>query len=147
MNRKDADRQESLTAIRELLNVGDTVFTKLDSVSRTGMSRNITPLVIRDGEPRYLGYHVGRILQHKTDDHSVRMQGCGMDMGFEMVYLLGRYLFPEGFGERCRDKGCTFRPATKQDAALATDHHFRGRNGDTCGWDNDGGYALNHRWI
>jgi hypothetical protein len=124
MNRKDSERQESLESLRALLKPGDTVFTKLDHVSRSGMSRKITPLIIVDGEPRYLGYHVGRILQHKTDDHSVSMQGYGMDMGFELVYVLGRYLFPDGF----KVEG-------------------RGRNGDTSGWDKDGGYALHQRWL
>ena|ERR1035437_1828097 len=50
--------------------------------------------------------------------------GCGMDMGFHLVYNLGRTLFPEGF----KVEG-------------------RGRNGDASGWDKDGGYALKQRWI
>ena len=60
--------------------------------------------------------------------------GCGMDMGFEIVYNLGRTLWPDGapcVGEKCQ----------------SNDHH----NGD---WDytagklhRDGGYALKHQWL
>lgn len=55
---------------------------------------------------------------------AVKIGGCGMDMGFHIAYELGRVLFPEGF---------------KVDGV--------GRNGDTSGWDNDGGYALYQRWM
>ena len=49
------------------------------------------------------------------------IQGCGMDMGFSLVYELGAYLWPEG-----------------------TDKPHGTRNGEP---DSDGGYALNHRWL
>ena len=88
MTRKEAERQESLEALRKLVKPGDTIFTKLDHVSRSGMSRRITPLILNDGNPIYLGYHAGRVLQSRTEDHSVTMSGCGMDMGFELVYVL-----------------------------------------------------------
>jgi hypothetical protein len=58
------------------------------------------------------------------DREGLKVSGCGMDMGFAVVHELGRALFPEGF----KVEGV-------------------GRNGDTSGWDRDGGYALKHRWI
>ena len=36
---------------------------------------------------------------------------------------------------------------TKAAQAVARGAVFRGRNGDKSGWDDDGGYALNHRWL
>lgn len=47
-----------------------------------------------------------------------------MDMGFSVVYNLSSALFPDGF------KTTGF-----------------GRNGDTSGWDKDGGYKLKQEWI
>jgi hypothetical protein len=73
-----------------------------------------------------------------------------MDMGWELVYTLGCYLWPEGFGIKGKlPLGRTCRPATKEKAALAVSKgaEFYGRNGDTSGWDDDGGYALSHRWL
>ena len=47
--------------------------------------------------------------------------GCGMDMGFHVVYNLGRAMWPDG----------------------TPDPHGT-RNGEP---DRDGGYALKHRWL
>ena len=68
-------------------------------------------------------------------------------MGFEVVYNLGRQLFPKGFGTVSYGGIC---PQTKEEAErlVATGKtSFCGRNGDKSGWDNDGGYALKHRWL
>lgn len=65
-----------------------------------------------------------------------------MDMGFAVVYELGRTLFPNGFGvEGELPLGHKTRPVTKEKAAKAVEKgaKFRGRNGDPSGWDNDGG--------
>ena len=90
-----------------------------------------------------------------------------MNMRFATVYALGRALFPDGFAPSPMAK----RPSDgalvnldvgrgrKRAAAVpfsldrahvekmaAKGFRFeRGRNGDTNGWDNDGGYALRYR--
>ena len=51
----------------------------------------------------------------------VKVAGCGMDMGFALVYNLGHTLWPKG----------TRKP-----------HGTRNGEPDNCG-----GYALKHRWI
>jgi len=126
MNAKQREREDAVRELREILKPGDTVFTKLQHVSRSGMSRVIMPFIIKDNEPRYLGWVVakatGRSYNRKKE--GVNVGGCGMDMGFELVYTLSRYLFPDGF----KVEG-------------------RGRNSDTSGWDKDGGYGLNQRWL
>ena len=53
----------------------------------------------------------------------VSVSGYGMDMGFHMVYSLGRTLYPNGDG----------KTVTR-------------RNGDTKP-ETDGGYLLKHEWI
>ena len=126
MNAKQKEREDAVRELREILKPGDTVFVSLKHVSRSGMSRVIMPFIIRDNEPRYLGWLVAKATDrtYNRNHEGVNVGGCGMDMGFELVYTLSQYLFPEGF----KVEG-------------------RGRNGDMSGWDKDGGYALKHRWF
>lgn len=130
-----ATRQTCLENLQSMLKAGDVVYTKLDSVSSSGMSRVISVYIARMGDDRYylgaiphivnISYLVGKATERSlTNSGGVRARGCGMDMGFELIYTLSRKLFPEGF----KVTG-------------------RGRNGDTSGWDNDGGYALKQVWL
>lgn len=163
--KKDAERLEIAKQLRAPLNVGgfdikpgDTIYTVLQHVSSSRMSRVINLFVIRNSErsgkpePRYIGQLTAKLLDHPWDykHWGVKVGGCGMDMGFHLVYSLGRALFPQGFGEEgYRVDGPTIRPLTKEKAALAVAKGwtFNGRNGDRSGWDDDGGYALSHKWI
>jgi hypothetical protein len=84
------------------------------------------------------------------DRWGLKVGGCGMDMCFATVYNLGRALFPEGFGETLTTTGAASgkerrtRPISKAESArlVKAGWNAYGRNGDTSGWDNDGGYAL-----
>lgn len=122
------DRERSLATLRALLKPGDTVYTVLRSVSRSGMSRKISCFVVGESqEPMNITRHVHHVTGYplsRTGEHAVSVSGCGMDMGFALVYDLSYRLFPEGFAVE-----------------------GRGRNGDESGWDKDGGYALKQRWL
>jgi hypothetical protein len=123
------ERDEAIARLHEWLKPGDTIYTILRHVSRSGMTRTIDVVQIRpDGGMRALAYNVAIAVGYPLDSNreGLRVQGCGSDMGFEVVYNLGRALFPEGF-------------------KLAKDQH--GRNGDKSGFDNDGGYALKQIWL
>jgi hypothetical protein len=91
---------ESLATLREALKPGDTVWTKVTHVSRSGMSRNIQCFIIRDNEPWNISAHVARVIGEPCDrrDLSFRIGGCGMDMCFAAVYALSSALFRDGFG-------------------------------------------------
>jgi hypothetical protein len=125
-----ANQIDSINALRNILpTAGMNVYTKVNSVSRSGMSRRISLYVVVDGEIRDITWHVARAFGESTkqrgeyvQDAGLHVGGCGMDMCFATVYNLGRVLFPDGFAVE-----------------------GRGRNGDGSGWDNDGGYALNKR--
>lgn len=97
-----AERQESLETLLAWVRPGDTVFTILRHVSRNGMSRIITPLVMVEAEPRYLTYHAARVLGRRDKDDGVVCQGAGMDMGFALIYDLGQALFSDGYALRQR---------------------------------------------
>ncbi len=152
---KQSEHEEAVENLREILKPGDTVYTILRHVSRSGMTRYIDVYVFRDNEPRYISYWASKVLDWKMSrtQEGIKIGGCGMDMGFHLVYSLSHRLFPKGFGEPCHV--CGYRPSTKEEANHYNDnftegvapHEFYGRNGDRSGWDNNGGYALKQRWL
>jgi hypothetical protein len=158
----EAERQKAIEQLREWLKPGDTVYTILRNVSKSGMSREIGVVLMVPDErrglvdlhPNYLVAKAGDFRLGKRD--GIIMGGCGMDMGFALVYSLSRTLFPDGFGiegERIADDdGAPIqrrRPKTEAEAIemRAEGFKFFGRNGDDTGWDSDGGYALRQRWL
>jgi hypothetical protein len=147
------DKLECLNHLRQLLNPGDTVYTKLIHVSRSGMYRVIDLYVIKDNQPiRISGYASDLLGGYDSKWEGCKASGCGMDMGFHLVYGLGYHLFPDGFGIKSQPCGLYpegITPGTKEHAELLRSKgvRFYGRNRDESGWDNDGGYALNQRWL
>ena len=123
-----ADVEQTRETLRAMLRPGDTVYTILRHVSQSGMRRRISLVVIRGGEPSWIDSSALCVLEGKRfqakDKEGITVDGCGMDMGFDLVYRLGSALYPDGFAV----EGI-------------------GRNGDTSGHDNDGGYALKQRWL
>jgi hypothetical protein len=104
---KRAAREEAITRLHELLEP-DThgrrpdVYTILRHVSRSGMQRRISLVVIaggsEQGDPPYLAdisYHASCVLERRfnRDDWGIVCNGAGMDMGFEIVYNLSSRLY------------------------------------------------------
>lgn len=67
----------------------------LRSVARSGMSRRITPLIVRADDIRYLGFNIGRLvgLPSSADDASVKVDGGGMDMGLHLISGVSQRLY------------------------------------------------------
>lgn len=121
MKKADREKADALAQLREWIKPGDTVYTILDHVSSSGMMRAIrvlVPLIDRHDDEhkpatvdfRHPNYAVGKALglrhwkRHGHEQDALVMSGCGMDMGFALVYELSRVLFPEGFG--CIGRDC-----------------------------------------
>lgn len=128
-----AEREELLREMRGFIKPGNTIYTVLRHVSQSGMSRNISLYILdEDGRgniyPRMLDGMAAKVLGYSLarNTEGVKVGGAGMDMGFHLVYALGRALYPDGF-------------------KLKEGQY--GRNGDTSGFDKDGGYSLRHQWI
>jgi thiamine pyrophosphate-dependent acetolactate synthase large subunit-like protein len=88
------EKQNAVEKLRELLKDGDIVYTHVEHVSSSGMYRHIKPIIIRNNEPLTLPWAVAHALgyPYKEKTHSVGIGGCGMDMGFHLVDVLGRTL-------------------------------------------------------
>lgn len=108
--------------LRGMIKPGQTVYTILRSVSSSGMSREISVVIVHKGEMRDITGLVGDLIantQGKTG--GLRVHGCGMDMGFDVVYRMGMRLWPKG----------TRKPHGTRNGAP----------------DRDGGYALKQSWL
>lgn len=120
-NPTQADIDEALERTRKLCPPGKTIYTVLEHVSASGMTRWIKCYTIDGDELAFLSGYIETLTGYMRDKTGPRdgnkIAGCGMDMGYAIVYDLGRKLYPNG--------------------APGTDPHAL----------RDGGYALKHRWL
>lgn len=127
----EQELEERRIRLREMLPPGSIVYTKLDHVSRSGMYRVISLYTIKDNEMVWLSRLAAPLLQGYDEKHEgCKAGGCGMDMGFHLVYSLSYQLYPNGFdciGDKCS----------------SNDHFNRVNNAHH----RDGGYALEQRWM
>lgn len=147
---RDAKKQsvtEAIDRLRKWIKPGDTVYTQLKHVSRSGMMRVIQVVKIQcpdkyrmdegfeEPDILYLGYNVAQAIEMKYDREreGVRIGGRGMDMGFAIVYDLSRVLFRDGFD--CIGEGCPANDHSNGDRDYAPHRH------------SDPGYALKQRWL
>lgn len=148
-----AERADALAFFRKHVSPGDTLHCILRNVSRSGMQREIgLVLILADGVTLHPNHSGAVLTGYRTGKRDgIIVGGCGMDMGFHLVYSVSRTLFPDGFGVLSQplESGERVRPASREEAARMVSEGviFRGRNQDITGWDDDGGYALKHRWL
>lgn len=90
---------------------GSTVYTVIRSVSRSRMSRVIGLVVIVPGKPGeepvmfHPNYSAARVLGYRMAPGSVdglKVSGCGMDMGFHVVYSLAQAVYGDGYALKQR---------------------------------------------
>ena len=95
MNAKETERQEAIAKLREYLKAGNTVYTILRHVSQSGMTRRISLVTFKKNQPIFLDYWASKALGWtlNRDKERIHVGGCGMDMGFHLVYTLSRTIF------------------------------------------------------
>ena len=136
MKYSDEEIEEQKEFLRSVVKPGDTIYCILRHCSRSGMTRHIGLVIMtKDGHPIHPNYAasvlLGESIKHGYD--GVKMEGCGMDMGFHLVYTLGMILYPDGFectGERC-----------------PSNEHLNGDHDRTPHMHKSGGYALRSEWL
>lgn len=123
-----AEKQEAFAWFHKHLQPGDTIYTILEHRSSSGMTRDIRLVILKTddkGKPYALHpNHSASVLldlPRSPKKEGIRVSGCGMDMGFHLVYSLASRLWPNG-----------------------TPEPHGTRNGVP---DSSGGYALNHRQL
>lgn len=144
MRKSDDRKNEAIARLLKTVAPGDTVYSILRHTSRSGLQREISLVAVDRlavvsfpewDESREavvaavarealtaLDYWVVHGFGYRIGKHGgIVVGGGGMDMGFHLVYNLGRRLWPNG-----------------------TDKPHGKRNGQP---DSDGGYALKHRWL
>lgn len=114
------ERDDAIAQLKEWIKPGDTVYTILDHVSSSGMSRairvviprikyaydteGVDPLAVVQGQPAgvefsHPNYAVGKALGLKhwkrngQEQDALVLSGGGMDMGFHLVYELSATLY------------------------------------------------------
>ena len=164
MKYSKSEIEESLTKLREWIKPGDTVYTVLRHVSRSGMSRNISVVLIDGDAMLHPNHAVARVtgspLVRGGMNDAIKMGGCGMDMGFALVYDLSARLWPNGYG--CMGDKCNSNDHTNGDRSYEVGAHAKvpsglcptcKHHGDDCTGDTashhhgDGGYGLTQRWL
>ena len=123
MQATKTEQKESLAHLRELLYPGEVIYTQCQHVSKSGMTRWLDLYVMKNNQPHRITWDVCAAAGYTFCNRrgQLKIEGCGMDMGFSAVYNLGRSLWPAG-----------------------TDSPHGMRNGEP---DTDGGYALKQRWL
>ena len=128
------ERRDALEQLLELISPGDVVYTSVKYTTRSALSRTIDLILIRENMPIRLAYYAARAVGLAYDDRrgGVRVSGWGLDMGFTLVYNLGRALWPSGF--ECLGPTC---PSNEHhgNQVLSQNRHV------------DAGYALIQRWM
>lgn len=143
---EEKDRDEARAELRARLKPGQEILCVLRHVSRSGMQRVIDLKVIEDGELRGLGWSAARAMEDRYDTKrdGIVVGGCGMDMGFALVYNLGATLWPDGFD--CIGVGGDVSNinSSNPDGRCPSNYHGNREHG---AHHVDGGYALRSRWV
>ena len=114
--------------IKKLRQQRPKLHTQLNHVSNSGMFRLISVKWIKNGDYLTLDYLVSKVTGYKQDNkrNGLRVTGCGMDMGFAVVYDFSNVIFPDRFKYR------------------KNEWH---RNNDPSPIDRNGGYASKQAWL
>lgn len=93
-------KEEAKKTLLEIIKRGDTVYTILENVSRSGMSRVIRLVTLHTDDkgqiyPLFPNYSASILLEYSQDKKGdgLKVHGCGMDMGFHLVHSLSCALF------------------------------------------------------
>ena len=94
------ERDDTLARLREVIPTGSTVHLILRHVSRSGLRRVISTIVVTHyGDIRDVSDDVACALgwkQNRNRSGGIVVDGVGLDMGFHLIYSLSRELHGDG---------------------------------------------------
>ena len=94
------DKVDIKKKLKQLFPKGSTAYTIVTKVAPSGMSRHIMVAGCTDrGLVGNVSWFIAHLLDYKYKDNtrSVFISGCGMDMGFHLVYNLSQELYKDGY--------------------------------------------------
>ena len=129
-----AERAQAIDALRAVCPPGTRVYTILRHVSASGMRRAISASIQTPAGIRNIDHLIGIACGYGQHKHGgLILDGCGMDMGFDLVYNLSYALYPGEF--TCTGPGCPSNDHSNGDRDFTPhQHHSRG-------------YALHQEWL
>ena len=96
-------KEEAIKRLKEEIKKGDTLWTQLNHVSQSGMTRHISVRQIKKDYPLDWTRLVSIALDWKEAKNrfggynGIKVGGCGMDMGFHLIYTLSSVLYNDGY--------------------------------------------------
>jgi len=100
----EKQKEEAKNELLKLVKPGATIYTILRHVSRSGMVREIDCFLMdrKGGKPICLSFYIAQMLGYRRSpgrgDFALVVNGCGMDMCFNVVYNMSRALFGKAGG-------------------------------------------------
>lgn len=93
---KELFRLQCIEHLRSVLPPGKTVYTHCNYISSSGMSRRISTYIVSNDRIQDITYWVSVAIERtiREGKRGMTISGCGMDMGFSIVYDLSNTLFP-----------------------------------------------------
>ena len=149
----EQDKKEAIKQLMPMLRKsGFIVYSQVRHVSSSGMMRHIDFFVMNGNNPININWHIERItntyFRAKSYDaknaDSLRVSGCGMDMGFAVVYALSSHIY--GHGKTCTFK-CRGQNCPANDHANDRKPYQWDRKNSKGKIHSDGGYALIQKWL
>jgi len=124
-------RQASIEYLKKVLKPGDTVWTNVSRVAKSGMSRHIHCYIVHEGRILDITPAVSVVCGIRVHDRTCGLVvgGCGMDTCFHVVYCLGRALYRDGY--ECDGTG-----------RCQSNDHANGQPREKGMKHNDGGYTF-----
>lgn len=94
------EKDYAIQKLQELCPPGTMIYTSVEQVSRSGMSRHIKTFISVNNEILNITYFVARALGYRISDKTggLVVSGCGMDMGFHVVMNLSYAIHGHGIG-------------------------------------------------
>tara|TARA_R100001163_G_C5040998_1_gene179127 strand:- start:72 stop:386 length:315 start_codon:yes stop_codon:yes gene_type:complete len=93
-----SDKERAKEFLKDSFPKGSTAHTTVVHVARSGMSRHIKVFAISGERIQNVSYYVSELLDWRlTKNDAVFVGGCGMDMGFHLIYTLSSKLYDDGY--------------------------------------------------
>jgi len=106
MKKNTGETLEAVEKLKQFIKPGDTVYTILRNVSRSGMSRRLTCHAKTPDGLMNITYWVAKACGETLKDAELYVTGCGQDMGYAVVHNLGYVMYPDGY--KCAGDGCCY---------------------------------------